>query len=65
MINSNPDLTIDKQQKLASSSTYEGIGLGTNSNISYTTPAAFDFKIIIKNNGGDATNVIMTDTLPV
>jgi uncharacterized repeat protein (TIGR01451 family) len=63
-INSTPSLTIDKQQKLASSPNYEAVGLGTLSNIQYTSPAAFDFKIIITNNGGNATNVVMNDTLP-
>lgn len=63
-INNGPSLTIDKQQKLSSSTDYQGVGLYTPSDIEYTTPANFDFKIIITNNGGQATNVVMNDTLP-
>ena len=61
-----PRLTIDKQQKLLTDTVFSGVGLGTPSDIGYTSPARFEYKIIISNtSGGDATNVVMTDMLPV
>ena len=60
-----PYLTIDKQQRLLSGGVFSGVGLGTPSDIGYTSPSKFEFKIIITNNGGDAANVVMRDTLPV
>lgn len=60
-----PSLTIDKQQRLYPSGTFEGVGLYTPSTILYTSPAQFEFKIIITNTGtATANNVIMNDTLP-
>lgn len=60
-----PTLTIDKQQRLLPSGSLEGIGLNTPSTITYTSPAQFEFKIIITNTSSvSATNVVMNDTLP-
>ncbi len=60
-----PTLTIDKQQRLLPSGSFEGIGLNTPSTITYTSPAQFEFKIIITNTSSvSATNVVMNDTLP-
>lgn len=60
-----PALTIDKQQRLLPNGAFEGVGLNTPSTITYTSPSPFEFKIIITNNGGNATNVVMHDTAPV
>lgn len=46
-----PQLTIDKQQRLVGTSAWSGVGLNTFSNIVYTSPAEFEFRIIITNNG--------------
>ena len=59
-----PNLTIDKQQKLVTGTVFSGVGFGTPSDIAYTSPSAFEFKIIIKNTWGDANNVVMKDVLP-
>lgn len=60
-----PTLTIDKQQRLLPSGSFEGIGLNTPSTIAYTSPAQFEFKIIITNTSSvSATNVVMNDILP-
>lgn len=46
-----PYLTIDKQQKLLTGTVFSGVGLGTPSDIAYTSPSKFEFKIIITNTG--------------
>lgn len=59
-----PNLIIDKQQKLHTGTVFSGVGLGTPSDIEYDAPSKFEFKIIISNVGGDATQVVMKDVLP-
>lgn len=60
----NP-IIIDKQQKYSDSDTYQGVGVGTPSNLTYQGERNFDFFIVVENKfDREITNIVMRDTLP-